>query len=234
MKPVRVATAVVALIAGFGMAASAVTARGTDLRGGRSGSLRDLVIRESEQLDRSTAATENLRTLVSRLARQIGGVDLTDALGDLNRLLPAAGLTPARGPGVSVTLQDAPHEANTGDIDPDLLVIHQQDVQAVVNALWRGGAEAVTVMDQRLIATSAVKCVGNTLLLQGRVYSPPYVIRAIGDEEQLQRALDRDAGVALIQDLARVYGLGYTVEVLDSIDMPAFTGTLESPFAETL
>lgn len=229
----RVATAAVALIAGFGMAASAVTARGTDLRGGRSGSLRDLVIRESEQLDRNTVAAQDLRTAVARLARQIGGVDLTDALRDLNRLLPAAGLTAVRGPGVSVTLQDAPDEANTGDIDPDLLVIHQQDVQAVVNALWRGGAEAVTVMDQRLIATSAVKCVGNTLLLHGRVYSPPYVIRAIGDQERLQRVLDRDAGVALIEDLARVYGLGYTVEVLDNIDMPAYTGTLDSPLAET-
>ncbi len=59
-------------------------------------------------------------------------------------------------------------------MSPDDLVVHQQDVQAVVNALWAGGADAVQVMDQRLLSTSAVRCVGNTLLLNGRVYSPPY------------------------------------------------------------
>ena len=62
--------------------------------------------------------------------------------------------------------------------DPDDYVIHQQDVQSVVNALWAGGAEAMMLQDQRVISTSAVRCVGNTLILQGRVYSPPYVITA--------------------------------------------------------
>ena len=46
----------------------------------------------------------------------------------------------------------------------------------MVNALWQGGAQGIKVMDQRLISTSAVRCVGNTLILQGRVYSPPYKI----------------------------------------------------------
>ena len=70
--------------------------------------------------------------------------------------------------------------------DPDDYVIHQQDVQAVVNALWAGGAEAMMLQDQRVISTSAVRCVGNTLILQGRVYSPPYVITAIGDPPAMQ------------------------------------------------
>ena len=63
----------------------------------------------------------------------------------------------------------------------DDVVVHQQDVQGVVNALWRGGAEAMMVMDQRIISTSAVRCVGNTLILQGRVYSPPFTVTATGD-----------------------------------------------------
>ena len=73
-----------------------------------------------------------------------------------------------------------------GGSGPDDLVVHQQDVQAVVNALWRGGADGVQIMDQRLIATSAVRCVGNTLILQGRVYSPPYTITAVGDPDAAQ------------------------------------------------
>ena len=89
-----------------------------------------------------------------------------------------------------MTLADAPRSADRvlpEDASPDDLVVHQQDVQAVVNALWPGGAEAMQIMDQRVITTSAVRCVGNTLILQGRVYSPPFQITAIGDPQRLPR-----------------------------------------------
>ena len=224
----------IALLAGFGMAASAIAANGTDLRGGRSGSLRELVVRQSEQLAQEAASTTALRRAVSKLAVEIGGVDLTDARREEATLIPLAGLSAVHGPGVSVTLTDAPRNAGLDDVDPDALVIHQQDVQAVVNALFRGGAEAVMVMDQRLVATSAVKCVGNTLLLQGHVYSPPYRIAAIGDTEKMLHALDIDPGTSLIRDLARVYGLGYDVATSASIAMPAYNGALNSPYAQTL
>ena len=234
VRPLRIAAAGIMMLAGFGMAASAIAAKGTDLRGGGVGTLRDLVIRQSAQLDALQTSTEHLRRSVASLASRIGGVDLTDARRQENALAPVAGLTAVHGPGVEVTLDDAPHEsANLNGVDPDNLVIHQQDVQAVVNALWRGGAEAVMVMDQRLISTSAVKCVGNTLLLQGRVYSPPYRISAIGNQTGLVRALEVDPGVQLIQDLARVYGLGYAVAARPSITMPAFTGSITLPDAQT-
>ena len=234
LSPLRLATGGIALLAGFGMAASALIANGTDLRGGRSGSLRDLVIRQSEELARETTSTEALRKAVADLATQIGGIDLTDARREEAALMPAAGLTALSGPGVSVQLDDAPRGAGLDDVDPDALVIHQQDVQAVVNALWRGGAEAIKVMDQRLISTSAVKCVGNTLLLHGHVYSPPYRIEAIGDTDRLLRALETDPGTQLIGDLARVYGLRYDVAVAPSISVPAYSGPSTSVYADTL
>lgn len=234
VTPLHLATGAIAVLAGFGMAASAIAAHGTDLRGGRLGSLRDLVVRQSEQLRQEAVASDALRASVNRLAAHIGGVDLSDARKQVATLTPIAGLSAVQGPGVSVTLNDAPHEANQNGVDPDSLVIHQQDVQAVVNALWHGGAEAIMVMDQRLVATSAVKCVGNTLLLQGRVYSPPYRIAAIGDTARLQHALAADQGVQLIEDLARVYGLGYDVASSNRIEMPAFTGSVALPSSQTL
>ncbi len=234
VTPLHLAAGAIAVLAGFGMATSAVASHGTDLRGGRLETLRDLVVRQSEQLTQEAAATDALRKSVNRLASQIGGVDLSDARRQVATLTPLAGLSAVNGPGVAVTLNDAPHEANLNGVDPDNLVIHQQDVQAVVNALWHGGAEAIMVMDQRLVATSAVKCVGNTLLLQGRVYSPPYRISAIGDTSKLEHALAADQGVQLIEDLARVYGLGYSVTASNRIEMPAFTGSLALPSAQTL
>ena len=102
---------------------------------------------------------------------------------------------------MTVTLADAPRSADRvlpEGTSPDDVVVHQQDVQAVVNALWAGGAEAMQIMDQRIVSTSAVRCVGNTLILQGRVYSPPYEITAIGDPERLaQSRSTRSGGRAL-------------------------------------
>ena len=93
------------------------------------------------------------------------------------------------GPGLIVTLTDAQRDADgrfPRDASPDDLVVHQQDIQAVLNALWSAGAEAIQMQDQRIIATSAPRCVGNTLLLNGRTYSPPYTITAIGDVAAMQ------------------------------------------------
>ena len=73
----------------------------------------------------------------------------------------------------------------------------------MVNALWAGGAEAMVIMDIRVISTSAVRCVGNTLLLHGRVFSPPFEIKAIGDPGRLRAALDADAGVRAFREAAR-------------------------------
>src|SRR5690606_34108084 len=139
----------------------------------------------------------------------------------------AAGFTAMRGPGLVVRLDDAPMRPDGSlprGATPDDLVVHQQDVQAVVNALWAGGAEAMSIMGVRVISTSAVLCVGNTLLLHGRVYSPPFEIIAIGDPQRMLRELDRSEGVRLYRAAARDFGLGYDTSVREDVTVPAFDG----------
>ena len=123
-------------------------------------------------------------------------------------LAPLVGTQPVSGPAVTVSLDDAHRSAASlpKPYGPDDIVVHQQDVQGVVNALWAGGAEAMMIQDQRVISTSAVQCVGNTLLLQGRVYSPPYVITAIGDPNRLRAALDRDPSVQIYREWVDAVG----------------------------
>ena len=137
------------------------------------------------------------------------------------------------GPAVEVSLTDA---KNVPDPLPDGFtvddyVVHQQDVQAVVNALWQGGAEAMTLMDQRVISTSAVRCVGNTLILQGRVYSPPYVIRALGDPLALRAALDSSPAVQIYRQYVDAVGLGYDVQTRPQRTFPAYAGSINLQFA---
>jgi uncharacterized protein YlxW (UPF0749 family) len=133
-------------------------------------------------------------------------------------------------------MSDAPSVPDElpGNATLDDYVVHQQDVQAVVNALWRGGAEAMMLMDQRVISTSAVRCVGNTLILQGRVYSPPYVITAIGDRDRMEESLRADEAVGLFRQASELLGLGYDVSRRDDVTVPAYSGSIALEDARAL
>jgi Bacterial protein of unknown function (DUF881) len=160
---------------------------------------------------------------------------------DQATLLAEAGLTPARGTAIVVSLNDTPRDRRSGPWPPgvrapaaDDLVVHQQDVQAVVNALWTGGARAMTLMGRRVTARTAVRCVGNTLLLEGNVYSPPFVVAAIGDPARLTAALDADPGVVLYREYVDAYDLGYQVEKNPNATFPAATEPPPAVFATPL
>ncbi|MFJ8040182.1 DUF881 domain-containing protein [Kitasatospora sp. NPDC096147] len=210
---------------------SADTARGTDLRTDDSLlRLGDVIGQRSGQ---NQAAQNELADLQSRVDRLTAQRNPSQAeSGRLALLQQQAGLQELRGPGLTVTLNDAPPGATAklpGIPEPGVndLVIHQQDIQAVVNALWRGGAEGVQVMDQRLISTSAVRCVGNTLLLQGRVYSPPYVVKAVGRTDRLRAAVDADPTIANYLGYVAAYGLGWKVQESGELTVPGYTGTVD-------
>jgi uncharacterized protein YlxW (UPF0749 family) len=85
----------------------------------------------------------------------------------------------------------------------------------------------MTLMGQRVISTSAVRCVGNTIVLQGRVYSPPFVVSAIGDPSRLRVALDEEPGVEFFRTFVDRFGLGYSVRTSASLKLPAYDGPLE-------
>jgi uncharacterized protein YlxW (UPF0749 family) len=97
-------------------------------------------------------------------------------------------------------------------------------VQAVVNAVWASGADAVAIMDQRLIATSAVRCVGNVLLLHGRTWSPPFVVTAIGDADAIRAQLAASPQVQVFQQAVEDYGLGFAVQARGQLTLPAYDG----------
>lgn len=236
----RALVPVVCLAAGMLFATSAETARGTDLRAGRRLELTQLIAEEertvSDYTDKATALQHEVEALESDASQgdQTVGAEQRRAAA----LEPPAGLTAVHGPGLTVVLDDAPRGPN-GALPPgarnvDDVVVHQQDVQAVVNALWAGGAEAMTVMGERIIATGAVRCVGNVLLLYGRTYSPPYRITAIGDPGKLRAALDRQPGVRLYQKAAEYFGLGYEVKDERDVTLPGFHGPLRLNYAEAV
>ncbi|WP_329196687.1 DUF881 domain-containing protein [Streptomyces sp. NBC_01435] len=234
--PARVLTAAVFALAGLIFVTSANTAKGTNIRTDSSLlKLSDLIQQRSNknaQLDETTAA---VRQDIDALVRRDDSSTKAEE-ARLKGLERAGGTTKLTGRSASVTLDDAPPNAtaNPGypDPQPNDLVIHQQDLQAVVNALWQGGARGIQVMDQRLISTSAVRCVGNTLILQGRVYSPPYKITAVGDPGKLKQALNGSPAISNYLLYVKAYGLGWKVEEHEAVTLPGYSGTVDLHYAE--
>jgi uncharacterized protein YlxW (UPF0749 family) len=224
---------VVCLVCGVGFAVSARESRGTDLRPAGKTNLADLVRSAEREVKQDNARLLQVQAQVDAAAAQAGKGDSGVAAAEqqVAGLAGPAGLTAVHGPGIVVVLDDAPASAATAGVDPNQLVVHQSDLQAVVNALWTGGAEAMTIAGQRIIATSAVRCVGNTLLLNGEVYSPPFRVAAIGPYQQMQQALGASPGVRLFQQAAGYYGLGYTTESAGNLRLPAYRGTMSLAYA---
>jgi uncharacterized protein YlxW (UPF0749 family) len=221
-SPWRILVPAVCLVAGFGFATSAHVSHGTDLRPPTTGNLTGLV-RSAEaevQAEDRTLAALQAQVSAATKAAGVGNSAVAQAQASAEPLKAPGGLTAVQGPGLSVVLNDAPQQIV--GVDPNQLVVHQSDLQAVVNALWAGGAEAMAIAGQRVIATSAVRCVGNTLLLNGDVYSPPFRVVAIGPSTQMQDKLDASPGVRQFKQAAEFYGLGYTVEAQQQLDLPAY------------
>jgi uncharacterized protein YlxW (UPF0749 family) len=235
----RFAVPAVAALAGTLFATSAVTAHGSDLRSRRD-SLPELVAAKEREVQQVREAVADVRrevdaaTGTNDVPATATGTDVGSVRSEADALLAPTGLTAVRGPAVTVVLTDAPRESRSlplapwvAEPTPDDLVVHQQDVQAVVNALWAGGAEAMTIMDLRVTALTAVRCVGNTLMLQGNVFSPPFKITAVGDTERLLDALATDPGVKLFRRYVEAYHLGYEVDVAADVVLPLYSGRID-------
>lgn len=237
-KPAVAATTIFLMVlAGFGMAASGITARGTDLRGERAKDLRQLVLNRATSVEATETSVNNLRNVVDQLTFAYYSDELRKTRNSLLSLKPQAGLETQAGSGLIITLDDAPHtpgEVLPDDIDPNWLLIHQSDVQGVINALWAGGASAISVMDERIINSSAIKCVGSTLLVNGQVYSPPFIIAAIGNATEMNDSLFNDENVAFFSDLAQAYGLTFKIETVHTIEISAYDGLIGNQYSKPL
>lgn len=211
------------VLAGLLITVSAIAARGTDLRSDRNLSLRDLIREQGVVNSQLQHDVDRVRLEVTALSGQ--DLDTGDLTREIGVAAEQASLSAVSGPGIRVTLTDAPTDVKPAGVSDDALVVHQQDIQAVVNALWAGGAEAMTIQGQRVIATTGIKCVGNSIVLHGVPYAPPYVIEAIGDPAALTAALGSAEAIDIYRQYVEAYGLGYREERLARIDMPDFSGS---------
>jgi uncharacterized protein YlxW (UPF0749 family) len=236
-SPWRVGVPVVCLLAGLLLGATHGVSRGGEIRRSDAPRLVDLVRSERSAVEHLTTDRDQLANTIDSTHGRSPDAALAAMQRRSAELASDAGLEPVHGPGLTVTLNDAQRDANgrfPRDASPDDLVVHQQDIQAVLNALWSAGADAIQMQDQRIIATSVPRCVGNTLLLNGRTYSPPYRVTAIGDAAAMQAALAAAPLVILYKQYVVRFGLGYTEQVSPDVRIVGHTEPLRMHSAQPL
>ena len=177
----------------------------------------DLARRAAELLDEVAAVREQA------LGADAAGRAAAERLAALGA---ASATTAVQGPGVVVTLDDAPtgeaagQDPLRGGTVPEGRV-RDADLQDVVNGLWAAGAEAVAVDGQRLTALSAIRSAGESVLVDLRPLSPPYVVEAVGDASRLEvRFVDGPSGRRL-STLGQLYGIRSEVARAEELDLPA-------------
>lgn len=146
--------------------------------------------------------------------------NLTD---ELNRYKAFTGLTPVSGPGVMITIDNPPHEANLTlekSIAQDYMLIVE-----LINELNSARVEAVSINEQRVVNQTEIRLAATRQMnVNGVPLSPPYVIKAVGDPQTLHGAVTQRFGI-----IQKIREMGYYVEIrqVQTMDVPAFNGTFE-------
>ena len=149
---------------------------------------------------------------------------------EINMLSALSGNTDLKGEGIIITMTDAAQNSENSTIDTDSLV-HDSDVLSVVNELKVAGAEAISVNDQRIISISGIRCVGPSIQVNYQKISTPIVIKAIGNAQWLESAMNIKNGV--VDTLKGSTGIGISVTRSNNVEIPKFDGTLNFKYAET-
>lgn len=196
------------------------------------GLVQEYLILKKNNTDQQSTIT-GLRQDNAKLVRttSTGGSEAKVLAEALSRANSLAGLTAVQGPGLIVTLNDSKNHvpgALPAAIMPNL--IHDSDINQAVNELKAAGAEAIAVNDQRLVATSPVRCAGPTVYVNNTPQTPPYIIKAIGSAKDLQTALNLQGGVA---DNLRVLDPSMIkIQKVAHVMIPAYSGAATPKYAK--
>ncbi len=189
----------------------------------------NLSAQRSEELVKRLNEAEKARAALAQELEEAKNGILDDAAKkEQERLMALAGFTPLKGTGIRVTLDDSKQTKKPGE-NANLYIIHDEDLLKVINELRASGAEAIAVNEQRLLATSEIRCVGPTVLVNDVRYSPPYEVTAIGDPKTMEAALKLRGGVA---ESLQFWGVQIEIKQENNLVIPAYEGNFHFKLAK--
>lgn len=164
-----------------------------------------------------------------------GKKELKSLQARLEKMRFLAGLTPVEGEGIIITLDDnrddaqAAQSKNPEHFKPEDFLIHDKHILYIINELRVGGAEAISVNDQRIISLSDIRCVGPMILVNTTRLAPPYIIKAIGEPSKMTRVLESPESEYNILKMA---GFPVSLESNNRIEISPYKGSYQFSYAQ--
>lgn len=159
-----------------------------------------------QDLTANRASAVKLRSEVTELQQRSEGAGREFAI-----LRQNAAAVPVSGPGVKITV-------STGSADD---VIEKADLLVLLNGLWYAGAEAVAVNGNRLSSLSAVGLSGQSLTVNYRSLTQPYIIEALGNKDQLKERIQTNVAGKYWAKRLKNSALNLDVDAQNSMSLPA-------------
>lgn len=176
---------------------------------------------KNEEMTKQISELEKLKEdrLVTIFKNQNNTI-ATETLKEIEYYKLLAGLTDVKGPGVVITLDDAPARTDANLLD---LIIHDSDIIELMNLLRINGAQALSINGERILSTSKQICAGPNILINDNRYPVPYVIKAIGNSEKLYNAIMESEYV----DILKVFDIKVEVEKQNEVRILKYQLTKE-------
>ena len=172
-----------------------------------------------EQYEESQEIVEEYKTSSSSNDALIASMK-----SELEKANVLAGLATVRGEGVVISLKDS----TDTEVSVEAGLVHDTDLTAIVTELKAAGAEAISINGQRVIATTAIRCVGPTIQVNSVKVASPFYIKAIGNSKYLESALNIKNGVV---DSLKAYGIEVDVQTDNSITIDKYDLALKLKYA---
>lgn len=150
------------------------------------------------------------------------------SIQEINILKMNANMLEVAGPGVVVTLNDSKALSKPSESQNPYL-IHDEDLLKTINELRAAGAEAISLNEERIIATSEIRCAGPTVSVNNNRSSPPYVIKAIGNPKTLEAALNMRGGIV---ETLKVWGINVSVTIENPVVIKPYSGEFRYKYAK--
>lgn len=143
----------------------------------------------------------------------------------LDELRKESGLTEVKGPGLEIILEDA-ESIDESNFD-EQKIVHDSDIRLVVNALFLGGAKAVSVNGERITPLSSIRCVGPTVLVNNNRVTSPFKISAVGDPDELEAGLLKEPQISrYLYELFPSLGIKVSITKKSLLKVPPYRGSL--------
>lgn len=227
IKPFHIALALVGLVMGILLSVQFRLTRET-MKTPQISRVQGMAAKVTEARSERDGKQEQLGRMRADLDKIAAETELGPFRDELNNARIEAGMSGVYGPGIEVTLNDSNTVAKPGE-NPNLYVLHDEDILRVLNELRAAGAEALAINNQRVVATSEIRCTGPTILInRNQRLTPPFVISAIGDQDNLANSLKMRGGVI---ETLQFWGIQVSVKKVAQVNIPPLSGGMSFDYA---